>query len=107
MAGIWQPWTDKATGEYVETFAVVTTKANPLMEQIHNSKKRMPTILNDDLAWEWLFGDLDEKRISEIAQTQYPAADMEACTISKDFRDALDPAEPFIYEDLPALELAV
>ena len=107
MAGIWQPWTDKATGEYVETFAVVTTKANPLMEQIHNSKKRMPTILNDDLAWEWLFGDLDEKRISEIAQTQYPAADMEACTISKDFRDALDPAEPFMYEDLPALELAV
>ena len=107
MAGIWQPWTDKATGEHVETFAVVTTKANPLMEQIHNSKKRMPTILNDDFAWEWLFGDLDEKRISEIAQTQCPAADMEACTISKDFRDALDPAEPFMYEDLPALELAV
>jgi len=27
MAGIWQGWTDKATGEYVETFAVVTTKS--------------------------------------------------------------------------------
>jgi putative SOS response-associated peptidase YedK len=32
MAGIWKPWTDKATGEHVETFAIVTTKANELME---------------------------------------------------------------------------
>ena len=103
MAGIWTPWTDRATGEYVETFAVVTTKANALMEQIHNSKMRMPTILNDDLAWEWLLGNPDEKRISEIAQFQYPSNEMEAYTISKDFREALDPAEPFLYEDLPAL----
>jgi putative SOS response-associated peptidase YedK len=103
MAGIWQPWTDKVTGEYVETFAIVTTMANALMEQVHNSKKRMPTILNEDLAWEWLFGDLDEKRISEIAQTQFPANEMEARTISKGFREALDPTETFTYEDLPAL----
>jgi putative SOS response-associated peptidase YedK len=103
MAGVWQPWTDKTTGEYVETFAIVTTRANALMEQIHNSKKRMPTILNEDLAWEWLFGDLTEERISEMAQMQYPSNDMEACTVSKDFREALEPAEPFQYEDLPAL----
>jgi putative SOS response-associated peptidase YedK len=103
MAGIWQPWTDKTTGEHVETFAIVTTKANALMEQVHNSKKRMPTILSEDLAWEWLFGNLDEQRISAIAQSQFPSDQMEACTISKDFRNALEPAEPFRYEDLPAL----
>ena len=107
MAGIWQPWTDKVTGEYVETFAVVTTKANKLMEQVHNSKKRMPTILNDDLAYEWLFGDLDEKRILEIAATQYPTEKMQACTIAKDFREVLEPAKEFIYEDLPALKLSL
>ena len=49
MAGIWQPWNDKTTGEHVETFAIITSKANKLMEQVHNSKKRMPTILNHDL----------------------------------------------------------
>src|ERR1019366_1040576 len=106
MAGIWQSWTDKVTGEHVETFAIVTTKANKLMEQVHNSKKRMPTILNDDLAYEWLFGNLDEKRILEIAATQYPANEMQACTIAKDFRDVLMPTKEFIYEDLPALELS-
>jgi putative SOS response-associated peptidase YedK len=105
MAGIWQPWTDKVTGEYVESFAIVTTNANKLMEQVHNSKKRMPTILNDDLAYEWMFGDPDEKRILEIAATQYPAEEMQACTIAKDFRDALEPARPFEFEDVPDLEL--
>ncbi len=49
MAGTWQPWTDKENGETIETFALVTTKANGLMEQIHNSKKRMPVILTEEL----------------------------------------------------------
>jgi len=106
MAGIWTPWTDKNTGEYVESFAIITTKANKLMEQVHNNKKRMPTILNEDLAYEWMFGKLDEKRITEIATTQYPAEEMRAISISKDFITALNPQEPFKYEDLPELELA-
>ncbi|GAC1387631.1 MAG: SOS response-associated peptidase [Ginsengibacter sp.] len=105
IAGIWQPWKDEETGEYVETDAIVTTAANKLMEQVHNSKKRMPTILNDDLAYEWLFGDLSEERITEIARTQFPANEMQACTIAKDFREALEPAKEFAYEDLAALEL--
>lgn len=31
MAAIWQPWTDQTTGEYIETFSIVTTEANPLI----------------------------------------------------------------------------
>ena len=73
IAGIWQPWKDTETGEYIETFSIVTTAANKLMERIHNSKKRMPTILTEDLAWEWLFGNPDEERITEIARYQFPA----------------------------------
>ncbi len=107
MAGIWQPWTDRGTGEYIESFAIVTTVANKLMEQVHNSKKRMPTILNEDLAYEWMFGNLDEQRILEIAATQYPAEEMQACTIAKDFREVLEPAKVFEYEDVPALELNI
>lgn len=103
MAGIWQSWTDRATGEYVETFAIVTTKANELMQQVHNSKKRMPAILTEDLAWEWLFGNPDEKRITEIATFQFPATQMEAYPIAKDFREAPDPTKGFTYEELPEL----
>jgi putative SOS response-associated peptidase YedK len=90
----------------METFVIVTTKANKLMEQIHNTKKRMPTLLNEDLAYEWLFDNLSEERILEIAGAQYPSEAMQACAIAKDFREALEPTKEFAYEDLPALELA-
>lgn len=102
-AGIWQPWTDKETGETIDTCALVTTKANTLMEQIHNSKKRMPTILTDELAGEWISDGLSEKRIAEIATFQYPAELMEAWPIHKEFKTARDPTEVFEYTDLPAL----
>ncbi len=107
IAGIWQPWTDKETGEHVEMATLITTKANHLMEQIHNTKMRMPTILNDELAWEWIMGDLSEERIMEIASTMYPSEYMDACTVAKDFLASLEPAEPFTYEDVPALELSI
>jgi len=108
MAGIYQGWTDRETGEHVNTVAVITTKANSLMEQVHNSKKRMPTILRDDLAWEWMMEDISEDRITEIASTQYPANEMEVCTIAPQFQAQLDPTEPHDYgAELPALEIAL
>ena len=75
------------------------------MEQVHNAKK-MLTILNEDLAYEWIFGKLDEKRITEIAATQYPAEEMKTVSISKDFITALNHQELFKYADLQALEVA-
>jgi putative SOS response-associated peptidase YedK len=103
MAGIWQPWTDRETGETVDTFAVVTTKANSLMEQIHNSKKRMPVIFDGTLAAEWISDDISEERIQQLATFQYPAEKMQAHTIHKDFRGAAEPNEVFVYEGLPDL----
>ncbi|RYZ17456.1 MAG: SOS response-associated peptidase [Sphingobacteriales bacterium] len=50
MAGIYRQWTDELSGETLNTTAIVTTDANPLMKQVHNSKERMPVILNDELA---------------------------------------------------------
>lgn len=103
MAGIWQPWTDRETGETLDTFSIVTTKANGLMEKVHNKKKRMPLILTDDLAWEWIRDGLSRERISELTHFQYPAEQMEAQTIRKDFRTCEDPTEPFTYPELPPL----
>ncbi len=103
MAGIWTPWTDKTTGEMVESFAIITTHANPLMAQIHNSKKRMPVILNEDLAYEWIFADLNKERITEIATTQYDAQKMDAYPLAKDFLYASDPLKKVEYAELPDL----
>jgi putative SOS response-associated peptidase YedK len=104
VAGIWQSWTDQDTGETVDTVSLVTTKANAMMAKIHNSKLRMPTILPDNLAWEWMMDDLPEERITELATFQLPENLMEACTVHKDFLKAEDPTVPFIYEELVALD---
>jgi putative SOS response-associated peptidase YedK len=42
FAGSWETWKDKATGQALETYTILTTDPNELMEQIHN---RMPVIL--------------------------------------------------------------
>jgi putative SOS response-associated peptidase YedK len=105
IAGIWQPWTDRETGETVDTCALVTTKANSLMEQIHNSKKRMPTILTEELAADWISDGLSENRITEIATFQLPPEKMDCHTIDKNFLTALYPNEIYAHEGLPELAL--
>jgi len=44
MAGIWDTWEDKEDGKTLNTFSIITTKANPLLARIHDSKERMPVI---------------------------------------------------------------
>lgn len=103
QAGIWQPWTDRETGERMTTFALITTKANSLLSCIHNKRKRMPVILTDELTKEWMQKDLSEKRIKEIATYQFPSEDLEAWTIRKDFQQSIHPQAYFEYEDLPGI----
>lgn len=54
LAGLYDYWADKETGEVVPTFTVITTRANPMMEEIHNIKKRMPVILSPEMERKWL-----------------------------------------------------
>lgn len=105
LAGIWQSWTDKESAEKMTTFALVTTKANALLAKVHNKRKRMPVILTEDLQAEWMQKDLDEKRVKAIATFQYPAGEMEAWTIRKDFRERSDPQQYYPYEKLPDIRL--
>jgi putative SOS response-associated peptidase YedK len=54
FAGIWNTWIDKSTGEIINTYTILTTEAKGLMAQIHNSKKRMPVILEKSSEMDWL-----------------------------------------------------
>lgn len=53
FAGIWSSWKEPA-GKQIYTYSVVTTRANELMSEIHNTKKRMPVILSKDQEESWL-----------------------------------------------------
>lgn len=106
MAGIWQNWTNQSRGLSADTFAIVTTEANSLMRQIHNSKNRMPCILTEDLAYEWIQPGLTKERILEIAKFQIPSELMIANTVDKQFKFKDNPAEEVIYPNVPALDYA-
>ncbi len=54
LAGLYDQWSNSETGEILTTFTVITTRANPMMEEIHNLKKRMPVILQPDVEQLWL-----------------------------------------------------
>ena len=42
LDGIWENWKEPASGEWIRTFAIITTDANELVDDIHD---RMPLIL--------------------------------------------------------------
>ncbi|MGE5606793.1 MAG: SOS response-associated peptidase [Bacteroidota bacterium] len=82
FAGIWEQWTDTATGEVLKTFSILTTDANPLLEKIHNTKKRMPVILPRDKEMDWLKNDLSNAGILALTKPLDERL-MDAYTISK------------------------
>jgi putative SOS response-associated peptidase YedK len=56
LAGLWEDWTDKQTGESLQTTTVITADANDFMAPLHH---RMPVILVAATANEWLAGAND------------------------------------------------
>jgi putative SOS response-associated peptidase YedK len=53
VAGLFDEWIENSTGEKFSTFSIITTDANDLMAEIHNSAKRMPAILDTSSEKVW------------------------------------------------------
>jgi putative SOS response-associated peptidase YedK len=70
FAGIWSPWRDPSTGEWLLTAAVVTTAANGTVGRLHN---RMPVILGADEWPLWLDPTITDAAL--LADLLQPAAD--------------------------------
>lgn len=54
LGGIYNVWTNPATNEELLTCTIGTTQANALMDEIHNTKHRMPILLNKKNQYRWL-----------------------------------------------------
>lgn len=82
MAGLWDEWKDEASGMMRRTYAVVTTRANPLMARIHNNPKpeagpRMPLLLPKELEKEWM-KPIHEKADRDLIETLVQPYDEDA-----------------------------
>lgn len=58
MAGLYDCWINPLSGLQHKTFSILTCPANSLMEEIHNTNKRMPLILDSNQEMQWLEGKL-------------------------------------------------
>jgi len=56
LAGLWENWTDKESGEALQSTTLITTEANEFMRSLHH---RMPIVMGADAADEWLAGSAE------------------------------------------------
>ncbi len=67
LAGICDRWALQG-GMTIDTFSVVTTRANELMAEIHNTKKRMPVILPASAEKIWLREGVEAETLVPLMQ---------------------------------------
>lgn len=80
---IYNSWVNKITGEVRDTFSIITTDANPLMEYIHNSKKRMPLIIGKSDIQAWINPETSKQLIDKL-MIPFPESEMSFHAISTD-----------------------
>ena len=66
FAGLYDSWKDPDSGETKQTFSIITTAANSLLEKIHNTKQRMPVILPVEREREWITGDISIRKANQL-----------------------------------------
>ena len=81
LACVYDSWVDNTTGELRETFSILTTEANPLMQKIHNVKKKMPLILAFEDEAKWINPKLPVSEIKTLIKP-YSADNLLAVPIS-------------------------
>lgn len=79
MAGLWEESTDPDNEQSVISFTIITTDANPMMAKIHNTKKRMPVIVNESNYNRWLKGG---ENTEQGLLLPYPQEEMLAYKVS-------------------------
>ena len=73
LAGLWNTWTDRSTGEVLESYTMLTMNADehPLMKRMHKPDPKLPPEAQDkrsviaiemDDVERWLLGSLDDAK---------------------------------------------
>lgn len=66
LGAIYDEWRNPMTGETLQSFSIITTPANPLMEYVHNSKLRMPLIIDPANENAWISPQASQETISTL-----------------------------------------
>ena len=69
IAGLWDRWRDRETGEQVLSFTILTTAAHENMRFVHN---RQPVMLSFSDAHRWLDGSLATQSLTALFESVIP-----------------------------------
>jgi len=75
---LWETWKDKATGQTLETYAIITTDPNELLKPIHN---RMPVIVARKDYERWMT-PTEPSHLPVDLLRPHPAEEMKAWVVS-------------------------
>ncbi|HRD39284.1 MAG TPA: SOS response-associated peptidase family protein, partial [Bacteroidia bacterium] len=106
LGGVYDEWVNEATGEINTTFSIITTEANPLMEKIHNIKKRMPLIFTRHEEEHWIESSLQKNNIDAMMKPLDESL-MVAHTIKKINTKTIDVFSDEILKEVEYPELAL
>jgi putative SOS response-associated peptidase YedK len=79
LAGLWERWRDPQTSEWLETFSIITTDANPVVAPLHS---RMPVIIERRDYARWLGADAQAQPPLDLLRP-FPAEQMTAWKVDK------------------------
>jgi putative SOS response-associated peptidase YedK len=94
FGGLWDAWKDPATGEWLQSFAIITTEPNELTATVHD---RMPLIIAPKDYARWLDRGNTEPPVELLRP--YPASEMRAKKVRKDVGNAKNNSPDLLDEE--------
>lgn len=105
LAGLWDRF--DSGEEIIESFAILTVPANSLLSKIHNDKKRMPLILDDECLGDWISPRQNELSKIKPLLRPFDSNRMEAYRVSSFVNSGKNEGEECLkaeFDDLKLLE---
>ncbi len=63
--------------------SIITTEANDFFSEIHNIRKRMPLVLDENIKGDWLNEKINKNQITEIINVGFTKKEFKAHSVSK------------------------
>ncbi|MFC6646649.1 SOS response-associated peptidase [Granulicella cerasi] len=92
FAGLWDAWRNPDTGEWLQSFAIITTEANDLLASIHT---RMPVILHPRDYARWIDRSGDSPLPLDLLKP-FDAAEMQAAEANPKVNNARNNGEELL-----------
>ena len=109
LAGLWDSWKDPKSDTSIETFSVVTTEAQGIPALVHNTKLRMPLILDRASGETWLDKNLKFQEVApEISPLFKPLVARPIPPLASRMREEKNLPKilkSYDYPELPPLEV--